>query len=221
MKMPVLTNRHWSASAALMLLGVLPAIGGASRVIELYSSVEVTAHNARFFAAPTPVLLHIVSSVVFALLGAWQFSSQLRREHPTYHRWAGRVLVPSGLISALSGVWMALTYPPLLGDGTVLSIIRVLVGGAMAAFIVFAVAAILLKHIAAHRAWIIRAYALGIGAGTQPLTLAPILVVPSWYNEVGFTLGMAAGWLVNIAVAEWIIKRGGPTRAPNAKFSAA
>ena len=52
-----------------------------------------------------------------------------------------------------------------------------------------------------------RAYALAIAAGTQPFTLAPIVVFPELYGELGFTLGLTAGWVVNLAVAEWLIRR--------------
>ena len=45
-----------------------------------------------------------------------------------------------------------------------------LVGSAMAASIVLGFAAIRRRDIPAHRAWMIRAYALALGAGTQVFT---------------------------------------------------
>ena len=51
--------------------------------------------------------------------------------------------------------------------GVLLWTIRLLVGSTMAAAIVLGFTAIRRRDIAAHRAWMIRAYALGLGAGTQ------------------------------------------------------
>ena len=66
------------------------------------------------------------------------------------------------------------------------------------------------RNVAAHRAWMMRAYALAIAAGTQPITLAPMLAFPKLYGELGYTLGLAAGWLLNLLVAEWLIRRSAP-----------
>jgi hypothetical protein len=102
---------------------------------------------------------------------------------------------------------MAWFYPPLLGTGTAVAIIRIVVAASVAAFICMGFVKIRERNIAAHRAWMMRAYALAIAAGTQPITLAPIVVFPKLYGELGFTLGLAAGWAVNFLVAEWLIRR--------------
>jgi uncharacterized membrane protein YozB (DUF420 family) len=198
--------RPWLIPAGLILLGVLPLIGGVMRLTELASG-EVTAGNLRFFAAPLPIVLHVIGSVVYFILGAFQFSPSWRARKPDWHRIAGRILIPCGLISALTGVWMAWTYPPLFGDGTAAAVIRSVVGACIVLFIGAGYAAICRREIAAHRAWMIRAYALAIAAGTQPLTLAPIVIVPQLYGEAGYTLGLAAGWVLNLAVAELLIQR--------------
>jgi uncharacterized membrane protein len=197
----------WLIPAGLLVLCILPLIGGTLRLMQLASGAQVTAENARFFDAPAPVVIHIFSSAAYLVLGALQFSPSLRRRRPGYHRAAGRFLIPMGLISALSGMWMAWFYPPLLGDGTAIRLVRITVGTGMVACILIASAAVMKRQIQQHRAWMMRAYALGIGAGTQPLTLAPIIIVPAWYGEMGFTLALTAGWIINLGVAEWLIRR--------------
>lgn len=197
----------WLAPAGLIILSVLPVVGGAVRLAELATGAQITAANARFFAAPVPIVLHVVSSVLYFLLGAFQFSASFRRRRPDWHRAAGRVLIPAGMLSALSGIWMAWAYPPVFGDGTAISVIRTVVGICVAVFIGLGFAAVRGRDIGRHRAWMMRAYALAIAAGTQPLTLAPMLVFPVLYGELGFTLGLTAGWIVNLAVAEWLIRR--------------
>lgn len=198
--------RPWLIPAGLILLSVLPLIGGAIRLTELASG-EVTAGNVRFFASPLPIVLHVIGSGVYFILGAFQFSPSWRARRPDWHRIAGRILIPSGLITALTGMWMAWTYPPLFGDGTAAAVIRIVVGACTVLFIGAGYAAICRRDIAAHRAWMMRAYALAIAAGTQPLTLAPMVIFPQLYGEVGYTLGLAAGWVLNLAVAELLIRR--------------
>jgi uncharacterized membrane protein len=196
----------WLIPAGLLLLGVLPLLGGVVRLTELASG-EVTASNLRFFAAPLPIVLHVVGSVVYLVLGAFQFSPSWRARRPDLHRIAGRILILSGLISALTGIWMALTYPPLFGDGTAAAALRVVVGAGIVLSIGSGFAAIRRRDVAAHRAWMMRAYALALAAGTQPLTLAPMLVFPKLNGELGYTAGLAAGWVLNLAVAELLIRR--------------
>src|SRR6187551_1986271 len=59
--------------AALIMLSVIPVAAGAFRLSQLAGGAQITPANARFFASPTPVVLHIVSVTVYALLGAFQF----------------------------------------------------------------------------------------------------------------------------------------------------
>jgi hypothetical protein len=48
---------------------------------------------------------------LYSLLGAIQFVPSLRSRKVGWHRRAGRLLIPSGLVAALSGLWMAQFYP--------------------------------------------------------------------------------------------------------------
>ena len=91
--------------------GLIPVAGGSGRLVELPGGPEVLPTDPRFAASPVPLVVHIVAAVVYALLGAFQFSARLRRRHPGWHRRAGRVLVVLGLAVALSALWMTLFYP--------------------------------------------------------------------------------------------------------------
>ena len=77
---------EWLVVAGLLVLSVIPLAGGAFRLKQLTGGAEITPANARFFAAPLPVELHIVSASLFAILGAFQFSSSFRRRRPGWHR---------------------------------------------------------------------------------------------------------------------------------------
>lgn len=215
----VRSRADWLIPAGLILLGVLPLIGGAIRLTEL-ATADATLQSARFFAEPVPVVLHILSSTVYFILGALQFSAGIRRGRPDWHRAAGRVLVPAGLVSALSGLWMAWSYPPLIGDGTATALVRTFAGSCVVVFIGLGFAAIRARDIPTHRAWMTRAYALAIAAGTHPLTLAPLVIFPQLWSDLGYATGLAAGWLINFAVAEWVIRRrvDAPRRRPMMAF---
>ena len=121
---------------------------------------------------------------------------------------AGRFLAPCGLIAALTGLWMAHFYAWPAGDGQGVYLERLAVGTAMIAFIVLALDAIRRRDYVAHGEWMTRAYALGLGAGTQVLTHIPWFVLADGKpGELPRVVMMGAGWALNIVVAEWIIRR--------------
>jgi uncharacterized membrane protein len=198
---------------ALLLLSAIPLTAGAFRLIQLAGGAEITPANARFFAAPAPIVVHIVSAAVYATLGTFQFAAGYRRRWPGWHRVAGRLLVLCGLLVGLSGLWMTLFYPGANGTSVLLYALRLLFGSAMVVSIVLGLTAIRLGDVRRHRAWMTRGYAIGLGAGTQALTLAAGAVILGRPSELSHALLMGASWVINLAVAEWIIRRR-PAREP-------
>jgi len=202
----------WLIPAGLIALSFIPIAAGTFRIVQLAGGAQITPDNARFFAAPLPVVLHMISAVIYCVLGAFQFVPGIRRRNPHWHRAAGRILIPCGLVVALSGLWMTQFYPlaidpPASFDGPFLYAIRLLVGSAMASFLCLGFAAIRRRDIPHHRAWMMRSYALALGAGTQVLTHLPWFLFPGIQGELARALCMGAGWAINLAVAEWIIAR--------------
>jgi uncharacterized membrane protein len=194
--------------AGLLVLSAIPMVAGAFRLTELTGGAEITPANARFFASPLPVILHIVSASLYAVLGAFQFAPRFRRRRLGWHRAVGRfLLVPCGLLVGLSGLWMTLFYTRPAVDGDLLSAFRLLFGSAMIASIVLGFTTVLRGDVKRHRAWMMRAYAIGLGAGTQVLTLMVGELIAGPPNELSRALLMGAGWVINLAVAEWAIRR--------------
>jgi uncharacterized membrane protein len=206
-------NRSWAwLVIGLILLSAIPLSGGAFRLNQLASGAVITPDNARFFAAPLPVVLHIVGAGVYALLGAFQFVSRLWRRGTGWHRNVGRwLLVPCGLIVGLSGLWMTLFYPGTNSTASVgamlLYALRLLFGSGMVFSIIFGFIAIRRGDMIRHRAWMTRAYAIGLGAGTQALTGMVGEFTIGTPNELENALLMGAAWVINLAVAEWAIRR--------------
>lgn len=192
---------------ALLVLSIIPLAAGAFLLTQLAGGADITSANARFFASPLPVVLHIVSAGVYAILGAFQFAPSFRRRRPGWHRAAGRLLVLCGLLVGLSALWMTLSYPRADGTGELLYASRLLFGSAMVVSIVLGFAAIQRRDVIRHRAWMIRGYAIGLGAGTQVLTLLAGELILGPPGELSRALLMGAGWVINLAVAEWAVRK--------------
>jgi uncharacterized membrane protein len=198
---------EWWIPTLLLLLSLVPAVAGTARLAQLASGAH-TAQNARFFAQPLPVVLHILSVIPYSIVGAFQFSPGFRRRNRRWHRIAGRVLGMCGLVAALTGLWMAHFYPWPQGDGIGLYVERLVFGTAMVASLVLGVQAAMRRDFVSHGAWMTRAYAIGLGAGTQVLTHLPWFIFVGKPGETARTVLMGAGWVINVIVAEWIIRRG-------------
>ena len=69
----------WLVPAGLLLLSAIPLAGGVFRLTQLNGGAAIMPENARFFASPIPVVLHIVSVSLYAILGAFQFVPSLRQ----------------------------------------------------------------------------------------------------------------------------------------------
>ena len=203
------TRREWLVPAGLVMLSLVPAVAGTARLAQLAGGGAVTPENARFFASPLPVVLHVLAVVPYSIVGAFQFAPGFRRRHRAWHRAAGRVLAVLGLVAALTGLWMAHFYPWPPGDGQAVYVERLVVGVAMAASIVLALRAVRRRDFSTHGEWMIRAYAIGVGAGTQVLTHLPWFILADGKpGETARGVMLGAGWAINIVVAEWIIRRG-------------
>ncbi|MEO8561816.1 MAG: DUF2306 domain-containing protein [bacterium] len=202
------TQSNWSIPTALVALSMVPAIAGTVRLSQLAGGANVTPENARFFAQPLPVVLHIMAVIVYSMLGAFQFSPSFRRRRRGWHRAAGRILIPCGLLAALTGLWMARFYPWPPGDGVAVYVERLVFGSAMIACIGLGLNAIQRRDFATHGAWMTRAYAIGLGAGTQVLTHLPwFVLVGGKPGELPRAVMMGAGWVINVILAEWIIRK--------------
>lgn len=207
----VRARREWWIPASLLALTFVPVAAGVFRVAELAAG-EANEANQRFFDAPVPVVVHVLGAVTYCVLGAFQFMPSFRRRRPRWHRWSGRILVPAGLAAALSGLWMSVSYDLPAHDNTALLWIRLFFGSLMAAGLVLGVLAILRRDVRTHQRWMARSYAVAQGAGTQALILGPMVLLlnQQGVDQPGGTLkatGMGAAWVINLVVAEWLVRR--------------
>ncbi|GAA2177767.1 DUF2306 domain-containing protein [Arthrobacter parietis] len=200
---------RWLVPVALIILSLVPVLAGTVRLGELAGG-EVTPENARFFDAPLPVLIHIPTVTLYLLLGAFQFIPSLRsgkRGRPSWHRISGRILVPTGLLAALSGLWMAIFYdlPPL--DGVLLLVLRLVFGTAMVVSIILGLLAVRRHNYVRHSEWMTRAYAIGISQGTIVVVTIPWILLIGPVTELSRAILIGASWVLSLAVAEYFIHR--------------
>ena len=205
--LPRASKAAWLVPVGLITLTIIPVLGGIVRLIILSSGAAVTPANARFAASPLPFLIHMLGATLFCILGAFQFVPSLRRPRSGWHRAVGRVLIPCGLAAASSGLWMTLFYPWPVNDGVILYGLRLLFGSAMLVSILLSVAAIWRRDFARHGDWMLRGYAIGMGAGTQALVLMVGEIIVGPPSMLLRAVLMGAAWVINLAVAEWIIRR--------------
>ncbi len=211
MKARTAANRKsaaWLVPAGLVLLSLCPLIFGALRLAELAGGPRLMPANALFVATPLPVVVHIVGAAVFAIVGAFQFVTGYRKRSFGLHRAAGRVLVVCGLLVALSGLWMTLFFPRPSGPNELLYALRLVFGSAMVVSIILGFESIIRRRdVLSHRAWMMRAYAIRLGAGTQVLTGMVESFIVSQPSALRTALAQGAAWVIKLAVAEWAIRR--------------
>lgn len=203
-----LTKLDYLVPALLLGLSMIPTFGGVVRLMSVAGDTAVTAENARFLQAPEAVVIHALSATLYCVLGAFQFTRGFRVRWPRWHRRAGIVLAVAGIASGLTGLWMTVYYPiPRELQGPFLYWVRLAVGSAMVGSIVIAWRSILQRQVMRHEAWMIRAYALGQGAGTQAFVLLPWMLITGESGGPTRDLLMTLAWTINIVVAEAIIQR--------------
>jgi len=97
-------------------------------------------------------------------------------------------------------------YPRQPGTGGLACGFRLAFGSGMAASIILGFTAIRCGDVARHRAWMTRAYALALGAGAQVFTQG-IGSAVFGTSELATDLSLGAGWVINLAVAEYVIRQ--------------
>ena len=202
----------WTLPALLLVLSLLPMAVAALRLVQLPMGSLPEDESARFAATPLALWLHSLGGVLFGLLGPVQFSNVLRQRFGRAHRVAGRLFVLAGLALALPSFRLLWVFPEV--STPLLTLARGLAAAGLALCLVLGVDAARRGRFAFHRAWMIRAYALGMGAATVALFFVPLFalgieVPPPLVSDLIFV----ASWVFNLALAEWVIRRGQASQA--------
>jgi len=207
--MTTLSNWRWVGAG--WLLALLPSLVGVLRLLQ-WTGLTVEPLPVRP-SSPLALILviHVVAVIGFGLLAPLQLSALSHRQNSTVHLRLGWLVWFSAVVAATTGLVLSLSYPHGPHHGLTLLLVRLLVAVAMLGCLAAGLAAVVGRQIATHRAWMIRAYALGMGAGTQVVTHVPLILWPELAGETSRTLCMTAGWVINLVVAEAVIR---PRRRP-------
>jgi len=193
----------WLLPAGLITFGLVPILANALRRVAM-AVAPAAPSSGEGGGMSLPVILHVVGATVFVVLGALQFSAGFRRRRPSWHRIAGRLAIMAALLAACSGIWLA--FATLADYSPLLFVFRLLAAAGLALCIILGFRAIRQRRLPQHRAWMIRAFAIGLGAATQVFTLGFGEGIFG-ESELSVALLNGAGWAINLAVAEWIIRR--------------
>jgi uncharacterized membrane protein len=205
----------WSHLRVPFLLYLLTAVALLSSVIRLVLSVTLTpadmptldAINARYVAHALLAIAHVAPGLLFLLLGPLQFTPAIRRNWPRFHRVSGRVFIISGLVSGLTVLWLAFVLPAM---GAMLALAGTWVFTLyMLVALVIAYRAIRARDVARHRAFMVRAYAIGAGVATIRL-VGGIgqgfgLDLYTWFG-----VWLWVGMMINMVAAEMILAKRWP-----------
>ncbi|SDZ40556.1 Predicted membrane protein [Jannaschia faecimaris] len=205
--MTVVTRREWALLAFILVYSFIPTFGGLFRVVELFGGPSIAPPNPRAVAAPLPVVLHILSSFLFCIVGGLQFLPSLRHHHPALHRAVGRVIASAGCVSGLTGLWMTHAYAlPTELQGEWLYRTRIILSLSMVGLIAWAFLAIRVRNVTGHRAAMLRAYAIAQGASTQTV-LGICWMIASGTELLGPVRDgmMIFSWAINFLAAEIVI----------------
>ena len=116
------------------------------------------------------------------------------------------MLVPAGLIAALSGVWLGVSFSGALDEFAV-AMVRLFFLVPMTLFLVLAVMAITRRDFVAHGSWMTRAYAIAVAGGTQALVLILWTIPFGDVDASGEAWFVASGFVINSLAAELLIRQ--------------
>lgn len=159
--------------------------------------IGMAHYRVAFFA-------HVFAAILTLAAGFTQFSTSLRRQHPNLHRWSGWVYAanvlfvagPSGLVIGVyaNGGWSSqLAF-------CLLAVLWMIFTG-------LAIWSIRRGDIPAHRRWMIRSFALTLSAITLRAWKYAIVAAFEPRPMEVYRAVAWLGWVLNLAVAEWWIRR--------------
>jgi uncharacterized membrane protein len=191
----------WTPARAAWPLVVLLSLGVALFSLRYFAAPE---HGAllglRTGLARLVLLVHVAGGVLALAVGPFQFSGRLRRRAPRWHRRLGRAYVAGVLVGGVAGLPAAWFTEGGLSSHVAFTLLALL----WLATTGLAVAAIRRRDVAAHRAWMVRGFALTFAAVTLRLWLPLLLVSGAPFLEAYRTVAWLC-WVPNLIAAElWL-----------------
>ncbi len=162
--------------------------------------------SQRLSAAPVWHFMHVLGGATFGILGPIQFGRALMPRYGLLHRVLGRMFVAAGAMISLSSLGLLWRFPDTYS--VAISSGRLLFGIALGVALAIAMQAIYKRDFTRHRNWMIRAYAIGIGATAVTMVFFPIYLITG-KPPVGLASDIAflGAWSACVVVAEGFVRR--------------
>lgn len=170
------------------------------------------ADSQRLTAVPVWHFMHVLGGAAFGILGPIQFGRALVPRYGRLHRIAGRLFVASGALISLSSLGLLWHFPDTYSAA--ISTGRLVFGIGLGVALVVAMQAIYRWDLNRHRNWMIRAYAIGIGATAVTMVFFPIyLIAGEPPTGTGADVAFLGAWTACVVFAEVLVRRIDPGRA--------
>lgn len=153
-----------------------------------------------FANLPIAISVHLAGGIIAIVLGAFQVNSRLRSRFLSIHRWSGRAYIVAVLAGGAAGFTLALQS----FGGLVTHFGFGLMAICWVVTTLNAYRHIRRGNLVAHRAWMLRSYALTLAAVTLRIYI-PLSQVAAIEFEAAYQVISWLCWVPNILVVEWFV----------------
>ncbi len=189
---------------AIMISGIsLLAFGAIRLALMTQDPPRADGFDVRYVQHPWVSLLHIVPGLLFLTLAPLQFVARIRQWRISVHRGLGRVLATSAAITGVGALVVNFLFPAFGGISTQAA--TAFFGVIFLFSLAMAIRHIRRKEVRLHREWMIRTFALAMGAASIRVFIPLLIVLTGLGLEEVFGASFWLGFGVNLLVAEvWI-----------------
>jgi len=153
-----------------------------------------------FANLPIKISVHLAGGIIAIVLGAFQVNSRLRSRFLSIHQWSGRAYIIAVLAGGAAGFTLALQS----FGGLVTHFGFGLMAICWVVTTLNAYRHIRRGNLVAHRAWMLRSYALTLAAVTLRIYI-PLSQVAAIEFEAAYQVISWLCWVPNILVVEWFV----------------
>lgn len=184
---PVILVLGWLIAAYAVAMVAAPGI----------RSEIVRTHLA---ALPLALVAHLLGGAAALALGALQHNTRLRTRHLAMHRWCGRMYLVSVGVGGVAALALA---------GSSVGGLVTHIGFGMLAVLWLGTTGMAYLHVRAgrlqaHRAWMVRSYALTFAAVTLRIYL-PLAMLTGLPYEPAYQAIAWLCWVPNLLFVEWVL----------------
>lgn len=189
---------------AIVISVIALLIAGAMRLGDMTQNPPPSdAFGIRYLQHPWVALLHIVPGVLFVALAPLQFIARIRQQRIGVHRWLGQVLATCAMITGVFALVVSARFPEF--GGTSIQAATLFYGAIFLFALAKSIRHIRKKEVSRHREWMIRVFALALGAASARVFVGLFMALSDYSFEQVFGTSFWLGFGANLLIAEvWI-----------------